>query len=131
MRLSYRSADNTLRLTLDVEQGPVDRVAEAQGTLDIGEQGRLVGIEVAANGLPLEAIMDGWRKDAVASRYVQIDGGTAYVALSAPGEAFTSEHVRSAAVRLWIEIDERGYLVAITVPRRGHGYEISFPSGNR
>jgi uncharacterized protein YuzE len=131
VRLSYRSGENTLRLTLDEERGEVERVEELSGVIDIAEQGRLVGVELSDADHRLENVFATWLADPVAGRYVQIDETSAYVALSAPGETIASEHVRTAEIRLRAELDENGHLVALAIPRRGHGYEISFPSGNR
>jgi hypothetical protein len=39
--------------------------------------------------------------------------------------------VRSVKVLLWTEFDRDDELVAIAIPRRGDGYEISYPSGNQ
>jgi hypothetical protein len=53
--------------------------------------------------------------------------GSAYVELApSPFGA-----VRSAPVRLLVEFDRDDELVAIAIPRRGAGYEISYPSGNQ
>jgi hypothetical protein len=131
VRLSYQSSENTLRLTLDEERGEVRRVDELPGVIDIAEQGRLVGLEMAGDGVRLGHMLSNWLLDPVAARYVQLDEATAYVSLSAPGETIASEQVRTAEIRLRAELDVSGHLVALAIPRRGHGYEISFPSGNR
>jgi hypothetical protein len=131
VRLSYRSAENTLRLTLDDELGESVIDHEVNGYLDIAEKGRLVGIELTSNGLNLTETFSTWLRDKVASNYLQVDDDSAYVALSAPQEDIPSHHVRTAEVRLHAELDADAHLVALAIPRRGHGYEISFPSGNR
>jgi hypothetical protein len=131
VRLSYRSADNILRLTLDSESGDVVTQHELNGHLDIAEHGRLVGVELGGEGLDLPEVFSTWLRDDVASDYVQMDDEGAYVALSAPSEDIPSHHLRTAQVRLRAELDENAHLVALAIPRRGQGYEISFPSGNR
>jgi uncharacterized protein YuzE len=131
MRLQYRSELNTLRLTLDVEQGAAETFVELVGIIDIAEQGRLVGIELETNELRFDEAAAPWLADAIAGLYIEVDGERCYVALSAPGENLVSEHLRSANVRVQAELDTNGKLVALSIPRRGHGYEISFPSGNR
>lgn len=131
MRLSYRSAENTLRLTLDEETGDVVRSQSLDGCIDIAEQGRLVGIELNGNGLDLPEAFTIWLGDRIARDYVELDGNGAYIALSAPHEDFSPQHIRSADLQVRIELDRNDHLVAIAIPRRGHGYEISFPSGNR
>lgn len=131
MRLSYRSRENTLRLTLDEEIGEVVRSHEIDGYIDIAEQGRLVGIELAGNGLDLPAAFATWLSDRVARDYVELEGDDAYIALSAPHENIPPQHVRSTDLTVHAELDADDRLVAIAIPRRGHGYEISFPSGNQ
>lgn len=131
MRLSYRSTENTLRLTLDEESGEVTRSTAVDGCIDIAEQGRLVGIELSGNGLDLPALLTTWLRDRVARNYVELDGDDAYIALSAPHEDIPPQHVRTADLTVTAELDGDDHLVAIAIPRRGHGYEISFPSGNR
>ncbi|MEX2426332.1 MAG: hypothetical protein WD401_06155 [Thermomicrobiaceae bacterium] len=131
MRLSYRSAENILRLTLDVESGTVAQSHELPGRIDIAEQGRLVGIEIDADGSDLPDLFSIWMQDGVARDYLEIDDAGAYVGLSAPSEDIPEQHIRTAELPLIAEMDASAHLVAIAIPRRGHGYEISFPSGNQ
>lgn len=131
VRLSYRSAENILRLTLDEESGQVVQTRTLDGCIDIAEQGRLVGIELEADGHDLASLFAAWLRDAVAKDYVEIDDAGAYVALSAPSESIPEQHIRTAELDLTAELDASDRLVAIAIPRRGHGYEISFPSGNQ
>ncbi len=131
MRLSYRSAENILRLTLDEESGEVVDTRTLDGCIDIAEQGRLIGIELEQDGHDLYDLFDSWLQDAVAKEYVEIDDAGAYVALSAPSEDIPEQHIRTAELALTAELDSTDRLVAIAIPRRGHGYEISFPSGNQ
>jgi hypothetical protein len=37
----------------------------------------------------------------------------------------------SSSVELEVELDGHQEMLAISIPRRGAGYEISYPSGNR
>lgn len=131
MRLSYRSSENTLRLTLDQESGEVVRTEHIDGCIDIAEQGRLVGIELQGDGISLADAFSTWLEDGVARDYVELEGDDAYVALSAPHEEFSPQHIRTADLQIRAELDRDDHLVALAIPRRGHGYEISFPSGNR
>lgn len=131
MRLSYRSAENILRLTLDEEMGEVAGVRQLHGVIDIGEQGRLVGIELDAVGEDLTGLFSTWLQDRIARDYVEIDDAGVYVALSAPGEDIPEQNLRTAELPLIAELDAYDRLIAITIPRRGDGYEISFPSGNQ
>jgi hypothetical protein len=95
-------AANTLRLVFGE---PGDRAvsrASLPATIDIGTGGRLIGVELE-------------------SGYVEL----------MPAEPGTEHLSRSAAIEVAVE-RERGSdaLLAVTVPRRGHGYEITWPSGN-
>jgi uncharacterized protein YuzE len=131
VRLSYRSAENILRLTLDEERGDVVHRRSIDGYIDIAEQGRLVGIELDRGGADLTSLFSTWLKDRIAKEYVEIDDDGAYVALSAPDEAIPEQHIRTAELEIVAELDGNDQLVSIAIPRRGHGYEISFPSGNQ
>lgn len=131
MRLSYLSAENILRLTLDEERGDVVTARTIDGRIDIAEQGRLVGIELDTEQNDANQLFTLWLGDQVARQYVEIDDAGAYVALSAPNEAIPDQHVRTAELPLTAELDSNQQLIAIAIPRRGHGYEISFPSGNQ
>jgi len=76
-------------------------------TVDVGEGGRLLGIEV--NGIP------GAGPD-----------GSFYLTMSeAAGLS------RSAEARVRAGVDADGRVLAIELGRRGPGYEICWPSGNR
>lgn len=102
MRLTVDSERNSLRFSLaDRAEGPTDRACPA--VLDIGEAGHLVGLEVDLGGEPF---------------YLEI-------------EPDTSAHIRSAPATATVGFDAAGHVAAIEVPRRGHGYEITYPSGNR
>jgi uncharacterized protein YuzE len=131
VRLSYRSAENILRLTLDEESGEAVTSRTFDGMIDIAEQGRLVGIEIEADRQELSEMFSSWLDDRVAKDYVEIDDSGVYVVLSAPSEDIPEQHIRTAELPLTTELDANEQLVAIAIPRRGHGYEISFPSGNQ
>jgi uncharacterized protein YuzE len=131
MRLWYRAGENALRLTLDSGPSPVNERYELSGVIDIGEQGRLMGLEIETANFDLTPALSTWLHDPVAARYLNVDEGDVYLALSAPGEQLIPEHVRSAAVRVIAELDHARQITAFTFPRRGTDYEISFPSGNR
>jgi uncharacterized protein YuzE len=131
VRLSYRSAENILRLTLDEESGKAVKSRTFDGMIDIAEQGRLVGIEIEADRQELSEMFSSWLNDRVAKNYVEIDDSGVYVVLSAPSEDIPEQHIRTAELPLTTELDANEHLVAIVIPRRGHGYEISFPSGNQ
>ncbi|HEV2107752.1 MAG TPA: hypothetical protein VGR16_05775 [Thermomicrobiales bacterium] len=93
-----------LRLVLEPATGPVQRHS-ATGIVDVGEGGRLLSIEVEmARGTdPL---------------FIDID----------PPSGTLS---RTAVASITVETGIAGTVSAITLPRRGHGYEITYPSGNQ
>ena len=132
MRLSYRPVQNALRLTLDVERGPAATQVDLPGYVDVGEGGRLVGVEVLGDaGLDLRLALAPWIDDPVARDYVAVDGDSAYVTLSVPEDTTGREEVRAARATLVAELDASRRLVALAIPRRGAGYEISYPSGSQ
>ncbi len=131
MRLSYRPRENTLRLTLDHEQGPVQAETVLPGLIDVGEGGRLVGVEVrAGDAVDLNRILESWLTDPVASEFVVAGEDVVYITLSTAEEAGPDEQIRTAEATILAELDASGKLVALSIPRRGHGFEISYPSGN-
>jgi hypothetical protein len=132
VRLSYQATENALRLTLDRPSGEAVRRVTLPGYVDVGEGGRLVGVEATATaGIDLATALAPWRVDPVAADFVSLEDDAAYIELSAPEEASLRESVRTAPARLTADIDGDGRLVALSIPRRGHGFEISYPSGNR
>lgn len=132
MRLTYQQDDNTLRLTLDDPRGTPSRVLDLPGYVDVGEGGRLVGVEVLAPpGLDLRAALRDWLADPTAGEYVALDDDSAYVTLSTLEEAIDQDQVRATEAVLIAELDDNQRLIALSIPRRGAGYEISYPSGNR
>jgi hypothetical protein len=103
VKLLLDLARNTIELRL--HDAELVRQTRLPALLDIGEGGRLLGIEVT---LPGDA----------APRYLPI-------------EAERGELTRSAAVTIAVAFDRGGEPVAIELPRRGKGYELSYPSGNQ
>lgn len=131
MRLSYQSRENTLRLSLDHGQGVVQAETKLPGLIDVGEGGRLVGVEVRGGGaMDINHILEPWLTDPVASEFVTAGKDSAYILLSLKEEAATEDQFRTAEATLLAELDTSGKLVALSIPRRGHGFEISYPSGN-
>ena len=99
---------------------PVGPIQPADATIDVGEGGRLLGVEVAVDALPIGTdVSSSVSFDPVAST-VMIELGRQ-----------TGGVVRSAPARVGLVVDARGALLAVEVPRRGAGYEITYPSGNR
>jgi uncharacterized protein YuzE len=131
MRLSYRPRENTLRLTLDHEEGPVQTETVLPGLIDVGEGGRLVGVEVrAGDAADLSRILESWLTDPVASEFVAAGEDAVYITLSTAEKGTPDEQLRTAEATFLAELDASGNLVALSIPRRGHGFEISYPSGN-
>jgi len=132
MRLTYRPRQNTLRLTLDQEREPVHDDLTLPGVIDVGEGGRLVGVEVHDDEtVDLGQVFEPWLVDSVASEFVSVRAGSAYILLSLAEETTPGEQIRSTEVALQAELDATVRLVALSIPRRVHGFEISYPSGNR
>lgn len=97
-------AANTLRLVL-IE--PLDDAppvtTSGLATIDIGTGGRLTGLELAEG-------------------YIDV----------MPSEPGTEHLMRSAEARITIEREAGSEaMLAVVVPRRGAGYEITYPSGNQ
>jgi len=117
-------------LVLGVHPGePSGPALPAAATIDIGEGGRLLAVEVAVavtvavgETLALPPAGEG-------SPSVSYDPGSA--TLTVELERHAGGLVRSAAARVGLVVDGRGSLLAVEVPRRGVGYEITYPSGNR
>lgn len=99
---------NTLRLLVAGAAGAAGEaeatVSTAAGTLDVGEAGRLLGLEIDGVAGPA-----GW--------YLDLE--------DAPGSL-----LRSVPVRVSVGAAADGRPVWVDLPRRGEGYELSFPVGN-
>lgn len=94
----------SLRLDFGRDRAPgAGQLADAM--IDVGEGGRLLSIEI----VPLAG-----------DEPVVID-------IDPPAGALS----RTASVTVTIERDEDGALAAVVLPRRGAGYEITYPSGNQ
>ncbi|MGA7672098.1 MAG: DUF2283 domain-containing protein [Nitrolancea sp.] len=132
MRLTYQPEENSLRLTLDREIGVPMRRVKLDGYVDMGVGGRIVGVEaLPREGLDLTVALRPWLRDESASEYVSLDGGSAYIELSVAEEADVHEQIRAVPAAFTAEVDDAGRLVALSIPRHGSGYEISYPSGNQ
>lgn len=125
MRLDYEPQRNLLLLTVD--ERPTVTSSTAPGVLDMAAAGRLIGIEtrLATAGGDPRGELAGWLDEPGVSLG---DGGAVYIELTRGPD---DEQARSAAVELVIAYDAAGRLAAIGIPRRGTGYEITYPSGNR
>lgn len=125
MRIRHDAARNLLRLQL--RRGlPIGARRPAQAAIDIGTGGRLLGLELLVD----PALAAPWATpsgDPLAPDYDPA-GGSLYVPISADDGG---PNVRTALAEVALAVGGDGGLLAIDVPRRGHGYEISYPSGNR
>lgn len=119
MKLTVNTRANTIRFDLDTTGAPILR-RTLPAVLDVGAGGRLIGIEVELAGAAAPA------PDEPAAT---IDPATdsLYIAI----EEHTDRHLRSAQVTVELATDAAGRIAALTIPRRGAGYEITYPSGNR
>lgn len=104
-RITVDLRRNTLRLVLAEQPITVRRPVAA--LIDIGESGRLLGVEL--------------------DEEMGKDGGPLYLTVYAS----TDIHVRSVPATVQEYRDDSGLLLAVEIPRRGHGYEIAYPSGNQ
>ena len=69
-----------------------------------------------------------WLHHATTGSYVTLDAtGRAYIQITTGDDTTT----RSTPIDLTAEYDTRDELTALAIPRHGHGYEISYPSGNQ
>jgi hypothetical protein len=127
VRIRHDPGGNALRLRL--RRGlAVGLPRRATAAIDVGGNGRLLGLELPADPA-LAAPFAVSTGDPLAPDYDPV-GGTLYVPL-AVAEAAADPLARTALAEVALAVDRAGALLAIDVPRRGHGYEISYPSGNR
>jgi hypothetical protein len=126
MRLAWDGATNLLRLTLSDDEPAASSVTRP-GTLDVAANGRLVGVELRGSDLP--RLLRRWSADPIATEFTHLsDDDSAYIDLSSgPPE----NDIRSSEVTVTAELDSETACVALAIPRRGAGYEIAYPSGNR
>ncbi len=126
MELTYDSQTNSLHLALSIPDEPAEpaSIETIDGILDIGEGGRFIGVEFEAN----EAVFHLWLIDPIAGAYAYLDADDrAYIQLSPDDDG----DVRSTRLLLTAEFNASGEMIGIVIPRRGHGYEITYPAGNQ
>ena len=132
VQLSYESADNRLRLALDGEDTAPAKQLSLRGYVDMGVGGRLVGIEMLGpDAFDLRQALARWLDDEIAGEYLSVAGDSAYIELSTPEEPSITEQTRSVEAMFGADLDSGGLLIAVSIPRRGTGYEITYPSGNQ
>lgn len=131
MQLTHDKNRNALRLTLDGQTGEGQRRQSVPGVIDVAAGGRLVGLELQP-GVGQEELagwFQPWLDDPDARGYLDLaDDGTVYVELTTGAD---DDDARSTPVEMDLEYGAAGDVAAISVPRSGTGYEISYPSGNR
>jgi hypothetical protein len=120
MRVVVDQRRNSLRLLIPAEGEGSDPgtagTEDATGTtshpatLDVGEGGRLLGLEVASGSESASPATEPW--------YLELE--------AAPGQ-----HLRSVPVTVDVGRGQDGEPVWVDLPRRGAGYELTFPSGNQ
>jgi len=131
MRVTYRTREDALRLVLQREASRTARSIEVAGILDLGERGRLLGLEIGSGpGLDLRRAVGSWLERSGLASWLSLADEGVYLQLVAEPAARASRHARSVAVRLLLELDTQGRLLAVLLPRRGDGYELSSPSGS-
>ena len=108
------------------------RQVTLDGYVDMGVGGRIVGVEALPSpNLDLSMALKSWLSDATASDYVSLEGDSAYIELSVAEESDVREQIRAVPATFTVEVDDAGRMVALSIPRHGSGYEISYPSGNQ
>jgi uncharacterized protein YuzE len=126
MDLTYDSDTNTLRLTptTSTTPHPPTGTTTLDAILDIGEAGRLIGVEFPAD----KAQLRHWQTDPLSGEYLTLDdNGDAYIQITSGNTGTAS----STPIRLIAEYNPAHQLTALVIPRRGDGYEITYPSGNQ
>jgi hypothetical protein len=126
MELTYDSDTNALRLTptTSATPHPSSGTKMLDAVLDIGEAGRLIGVEFPAD----KALLRHWQTDPLAGEYLTLDdSGHAYIQITSGNTGAA----RSTPIRLIVEHNPANQLTALVIPRRGDGYEITYPSGNQ
>lgn len=125
MRIELIPDRNVLRLTLRPGAVAVGPPETATATIDVGERGSLLGIELPAD----DRLIAPWRAGAAGSA-AAYDPTSGSLAMALVPDA-SGPHVRTVEATVALHRDRAGGLVALDLPRRGAGYEIAYPSGNQ
>ncbi len=123
MRIVVDLANNLLRFEPVTSADRSSEVA-LPATIDVGLRGELVGVEVEIGELILAP---GWRIRASPAIELDATGATLYLTI---GDAPETGQ-RTADGTVIAALDAAAQIVAFDLPRRGAGYEISYPSGNQ
>jgi uncharacterized protein YuzE len=116
---------NTLEFRLRGELGEPAVWETRLATIDIGEAGRLLGVEIDLSTSPQCA--EPWTRAAPPPGDFDPATGSLYIAL----DSRVDDLARTATGTALTGIDRNGRLMTVEIPRRGEGYEISYPSGNQ
>jgi hypothetical protein len=129
MHLTFDRERNMLWVSLRADAGDDLPGQPRDALVDVSTQGRIVGVELDLGDVATaSAVLQEWLADPLAGAWTSIDrDGSAYVQLSASDV----DAVRSARVSVVPRYTRSGMLAAFGIPRRGTGYEITYPSGNR
>lgn len=131
MQLTHDRTRNALRLTLGDQTGELPTRQSIPGVIDVAAGGRLVGLELqpGVEAATLARWFRPWLEDPEAGQYLDLaSDGTVYVELTSGAD---DDQARSTPVEVELEYGSAGDVAAISIPRVGAGYEISYPSGNR
>jgi hypothetical protein len=125
MRILLDLRRNTLELRLRESARAPETWVRVPATIDMGEAGQLLGVEVDLTGSPPDATP--WEAGEVGFGVYDPAWRSLYLEI---GEA-EDRNTRSVPVEVRAGLDARGSLTSVEIDRRGAGYEISYPSGNQ
>lgn len=117
-RIDLLPERNALRFVLG--EGEPGAALPVEATIDMGERGALLGIELR----PAVSLVAGWP----ALRAAAAADGAIYLPIA---PELSGPHDRSVPVVVELRPGADGALAAVDLPRRGAGYEITYPSGNQ
>jgi hypothetical protein len=126
MNITVNPSDNTLRFSF-IERRDATAEHPVPATIDIGAEGRLLGIEIDITDKHGSALR--WPAEAAAIVSIDRSGGTSYLAIES--DPASDVLARSVPGTVCIATDPGGLVEEVILPRRGTGYEITYPSGNR
>lgn len=130
MTIDFLADRNALRLVVRPPLAAATGGFPTTATLDVGGGGRLLGLEISVAADP--ALAGPWRdNDAPATAAYDAAAAVLFMPVMPPPAGLDTAYPRTVGATVRLLTDDRGGLVAIEIPRRGHGYEIAYPSGNR
>ena len=125
LRIALDLRRNTLEFRLRDEVGEPVVWETRPATVDIGEAGRLLGVEIDLSTAPGRA--EPWTTASPPPGDFDPTTGSLYI----PLDARVDPLARTATATARTGVDRDGRLLSVEIPRRGEGYEISYPSGNQ